>query len=88
MHRLLALGCVFAMGCAATPTPPVQETALAPVDAAPPACEALFARMDGARSSSAESPTWLDAPVQMAEARRLRALRARAEALGCRLPNG
>ena len=62
--------------------------ALAPVDAAPPACEALFARMDGARSSSAESPTWLDAPVQMAEARRLRALRARAEALGCRLPNG
>ncbi|NNL66105.1 MAG: hypothetical protein HKP30_07685 [Myxococcales bacterium] len=88
MHRLLALGCALFMGCAATPKPSAQETALAPVDAAPPACEALFARVAGARSSSAESPTWLDSPVQMAEARRLRALEARAEALGCRLPNG
>jgi len=97
MRRLLVLGCVLTLGCAGSSLAPEAGSpsldliagtiAKAPVEAGPSECVALYARIDGTLSQiRPESHTWLDAPVHMAEARRLRALEARAEALGCELP--
>ena len=92
MHRLLALGCVLTLGCASQPIAQAPGRIASPaaitasVDAGPPACEALRARISGSGSQLSEVPTWLAAPVRMVEDRRLRALRARADELGCPLP--
>ena len=90
MPRHLALACILALGCA---SPPVAQEArvvvpvTASVDAGPPACDALEARIASTETQlTSEAHTWLAAPVRMVETRRLRVLRARADALGCALP--
>jgi hypothetical protein len=99
MHRLVALAkgclaaaCLVAAGCASgpvaqSPTPSVQATASAPVSAGPRDCAALRTRIHGSDARDAViTGTWLDAPLRMAEGRRVRALEARAAELGCALP--
>ena len=95
MHRLLAVGvattALLTLGCATQTAPTATnfgfESATASVDAGPPACEAIHARIHRSESSyGAQTGTWLDAPHRMVEGRRLRALHARAEQLGCALP--
>ena len=97
MRRLLALGCVLALGCAGSPGGRAADPdprlggamATAPVDAGPPACGALAARIHSSQGQlGSDAHTWLDAPDRMAESRRLRALEARASQLGCSLPQG
>lgn len=97
MRRLLALGCVLALGCAGPPggrsadLDPRRDAVIAtpPVDAGPPGCEALAARIHSSQEQlGSDAHTWLDAPDRMVESRRLRALEARASQLGCGLPQG
>lgn len=95
MPRFLALACILALGalgCARQPTAPIAGQApvavagplTASVDAGPPACDALHARINSTETQlTSEAHTWLAAPVRMVETRRLRVLRARADALGC-----
>jgi len=88
----LAFGGLLAFGCAQPPatvgpTALPMEAVAVHVDAGPPPCSALQERIDRSEVRSASRPgTWLDAPVRMVEGRRLRALRARAQALGCDRP--
>jgi hypothetical protein len=102
MHRLLALGrgglaaaCLLALGalgCASQPisqstTQSLTQSATPSVDAGPPACAAIQARIDRSEADYvAKAGTWLDSPNRMVETRRLRALQARADELHCALP--
>jgi len=97
MRRLLAFACVLALGCAsspdrrtADPTPRAGGAmATAPVDAGPPPCAQLAARIHSSQEElTSDAYTWLDAPERMVESRRLRALEARATQLGCGSPHG
>jgi len=83
----------LALGCARAPvTVPSAATdgahdVTAHVNAGPPACTVVQARIErAAERQAAEAGTWLDAPNRMVEARRLRVLHARAERLGCAGP--
>ena len=93
MNRLLALGiavsCLLALGCASQPTTSLVqiESATARVAAGPPDCDSLHARIHRSEARFASrTGTWLDSPNRMVESRRLHALHARAERLGCSLP--
>jgi hypothetical protein len=98
MHRLLAIGCILALGCASQPAARTagqtgpdgagDAPGLAPVSAGPAGCDALFTRIHGSETTIGDTHTWLDAPDHNVESRRLRALRARAQALGCLSPRG
>ena len=95
MHRLfpvgLALAGLFSLACAKAPIDSTDTATAAlappPVNAGPPVCDLLFERIHGPQSSVADAQ-WLDGPQRMAEARRLRALEARAASLGCLAPHG
>ena len=97
MHRVSALlkgclvvTCLVAAGCASrtvATAPSGMGFAPASVDAGPPPCDALHARIHTSEAQYvSKAGTWLDAPNRMVESRRLRALQARAERLGCSLP--
>ena len=98
MHRLVVFGqgclvatCLLAVGCASGPAASsklaYQPAAASAVDTGPPDCRAVAARIHGSEARDAvQAGTWLDAPHRMAESRRMRALTARADALGCTLP--
>jgi hypothetical protein len=98
MSRLVALavlGCGLCLGCASSapaPTAASPGPARVTVDAGPAAaspCARLRQRILHSRVEvQAEAHTFLDAPLHMVESRRLRALQARARALGCGLPRG
>jgi len=89
MRRLVVLAaCLSALGCANAPLAPavLHANATTPaVDAGPPDCSTLAARIRGSEAADSvqSSGTWLDAPLRMVEGRRLRALHARATRLGC-----
>ncbi len=90
MHRLILVGLAAAFlpasGCAKAPV--VANTSaveLPPVNAGPSPCDLLFERLRGAQPASAQA-AWFGGPERMAEAHRVRALEARAAALGCGLP--
>lgn len=90
--RRLVLACLvwsgsLVLGCALPAAVPMEPTLPPAVNAGPPGCLGLVERLDGGRTSVAEAH-WLDAPERMAEARRLRALEARAVDLGCAQPHG
>ena len=88
----LVIGGLIALGCAhppagTSPTALRLEAAAAHVDAGLRPCRGLRARIDRSEAWYASEPgTWLDSPTRMVESRRLRALQARAEAIGCGMP--
>jgi hypothetical protein len=93
--RPLALGLaavgLLAGGCARTPAAAPTNTyaleAAPAVNAGPPGCERIHQRILRAEDRrTTGAGTWLDAPDRMVEARRLRALHARASAMGCPIP--
>jgi hypothetical protein len=95
MRRLLALASVLALGCASQPGGHAADPAMrgshalatAPVEAGPPPCALLAARIASSQEELVtDAHTWLGAPERMAERRRLRALQARATELGCEGP--